>query len=279
MLFTCNFLFYQANGLDECYNQMLQNMLVKYATDNRAEWDNYLDTCVYASNTSVQESTRFSPFEVMLGHKPTMPIDVDMAEDQLQMYLEAEELSQSQVKEMAAQQQELLQQVNQKEYFDHKHANPAAYNVGAKVLKKDFLRKKRKGGKMDTRFVGPYIITKNVGKGLYALQLVQNPSVVIEQVNGAHLKPYQTPLQSPASSFESNSPSARAMTVWKKNSLLIAPMATPPQPATTRAMTVWKKNSLLIAPMAAVHLRGIPLYQLLMIPFHHYHHQCLLLVH
>ena len=71
---------------------------------------------------------------------------------------------------MAAQRQELLQQVKanikqaqdkQKEYFDRKHANPAAYSVGAKVLKKDFLRKKRKGGKMDTRFVGPYIITKN----------------------------------------------------------------------------------------------------------------------
>ena len=79
--------------------------------------------------------------------------------------------------------------------------------VGTKVLKKDFLRKKRKGGKMDTRFVGLYIITKNVGKGLYALQLVTNPSVVIQQVNGAHLKPYQTPLQSPASSFASSSAS------------------------------------------------------------------------
>ena len=74
-------------------------------------------------------------------------------------------------------------------------------------MKEDFLRKKRKGGKMDTRFVRPYIITKNVGKGLYALQLVKNPSVVIQRVNGAHLKPYQTPLQSPASSFASNSSS------------------------------------------------------------------------
>ena len=48
----------------------------------------------------------------------------------------------------------------------------------------------------------------NVSNGLYALQLVNNPSVVIERVNGAHLKPYQTSLQSPASSFASNSPSA-----------------------------------------------------------------------
>ena len=113
---------------------------------------------------------------------------------------------------MASQRQEVLQQVKanikqaqekQKEYYDRKHANPAAYKVGAKVLKKDFRRKKRKGGKMDTRFVGPYIITNNVGKGLYALKLVKNPTVVVERVNGAHLKPYQTPPQSPTSSFTS----------------------------------------------------------------------------
>ena len=221
MLLHMQLFFPQANGLDERYNQTLQNMLVKYATDKRDEWDDYLDTCVYAYNTSVQESTRFSPFEVMFGRKPTMPIDIDMAtnipEDQLQKYLEAKELSQTRVEEMASQRQQLLQQVKanikqaqdkQKEYYDREHANPAAYKVGAKVLKKDFLRKKRKGGKMDTRFVGPYVITKNVGKGLYALQLVKNPSVVIQRVNGAHLKPYQTPLQSPASSFASNSSSA-----------------------------------------------------------------------
>ena len=118
-------------------------MLVKYTTDKRDEWDDYLDTCVYAYNTSVQESTRFSPFEVMFGRKPTMPIDIDMAtntpEDQLQKYLEAKELSQSQVEEMASQRQQLLQQVKanikqaqdkQKEYYDRKHANPAAYKSG-----------------------------------------------------------------------------------------------------------------------------------------------------
>ena len=194
----------------------MQNILVKYATDKREEWDEYLDTCVYAYNTSVQESTHFSPFEVMFGRKPTMPIDIDMAtnppEDRLQNCIEAGELSASQVEAMASQRQEVLQQVKanikqaqekQKEYYDRKHANPAAYKVGAKVLKKDFRRKKRKGGKMDTRFVGPYIITNNVGKGLYSLKLVENPTVVVERVNGAHLKPYQTPPQSPTSSFTS----------------------------------------------------------------------------
>ena len=184
-------------------------MLVKYASDKREEWDVYLDTCVYAYNISVQESTHFSPLEVMYGRKATMPVDIDMTaespEDRLQKYLQAKELSPSKVKERATQRCEVLQQVKanikqaqekQKEYYDRKRANPSAYKIGGKVLKKDFCRKKRKGGKMDARFTGPYIITQNVGNGLYALQLIEDPTVVVERVNGAHLKPYITPHQS-----------------------------------------------------------------------------------
>ena len=41
-------------------------------------WDDLLDTCIYAYNTSVHESTSFTPFEVMYGHKAVLPIDVKM---------------------------------------------------------------------------------------------------------------------------------------------------------------------------------------------------------
>ena len=70
--------------------------------------------------------------------------------------------------------------------------------MGSEVFKKDFAHKKRKGGKMDTKFVGPFMITKKLGKGLYALQLVENPDCVIDRVNGIQLKPYLTPLPSPS---------------------------------------------------------------------------------
>ena len=125
------------------------------------------------------------------------------------------ELSPSEVQQMAA---ERLQRLNeakanikvaqqkQKELYDRKHANPKVYQVGSKVLKKDFAHKKRKGGKMDAKFVGPFIITKSLGKGLYALQLVENPDRVIDRVNGVHLKPYLTPPPSPSCELSLNMP-------------------------------------------------------------------------
>ena len=68
----------QANGLDDRYNQTLQNMLVKYTHQKKEVWDDFLDTCVYAYNTSVHETTAFSPFELMFGRKAVLPIDLDI---------------------------------------------------------------------------------------------------------------------------------------------------------------------------------------------------------
>ena len=53
-------------------------MLIKYVNEKQDLWDEFLDTSVFAYNTSVQESTHYSPFELMFGRKATLPIDLDM---------------------------------------------------------------------------------------------------------------------------------------------------------------------------------------------------------
>ena len=42
----------QSNGLDKRFNQTIQRMLVKFCQKNKNTWDEYLDTCVFAYNTS-----------------------------------------------------------------------------------------------------------------------------------------------------------------------------------------------------------------------------------
>ena len=68
-------------------------------------------------------------------------------------------------------------QKNQKLHSDRKHAAGDLYTVGSQVLKKDFLRKKCKGGKMDYLWLGPYVITFVVGKRLYRLKEVNGNKV------------------------------------------------------------------------------------------------------
>ena len=54
-------------------------MLIKYVQNKQDQWDEFLDTCTFAYNTSVQESTQYSLFELMFGRKATLPIGLDMA--------------------------------------------------------------------------------------------------------------------------------------------------------------------------------------------------------
>lgn len=80
----------------------------------------------------------------------------------------------------------------QKKAYDRKHFISHVFKVGALVLKKDFLKKKRKGGKLDPKWVGPYKIVANLGRGLYQLEECASAQM-IARVNGTHLKKYSPP--------------------------------------------------------------------------------------
>ena len=82
-------------------------------------------------------------------------------------------------------------QEKQKILYDKKHNVAAAFSVGSVVLKKDFRRKKRRGGKLDFCWEGPYTITKSLGRGLYCLE--NEHKEVLDRVCGIHLKPYKIP--------------------------------------------------------------------------------------
>ena len=161
-------------------------------------WDDLLDTCIYAYNTSVHESTSFTPFEVMFGRKAVLPIDVEMNIASPYINDEAEPLG-SVIERLSEQRLKTLTMVKecihraqkkQKDVYDRKHALSNSYVIGDLVFKKDFKRKKRAGGKLDSQYVGPYIITEVHGKGTYRLLLMENKECIVERVSGTHFKPY-----------------------------------------------------------------------------------------
>ena len=184
-------------------------MLVKFVREKKNVWDEFLGTCVYTYNTSVQESPGFTPFELMFGRKALVPIDIDCCEKDPELLKDEfnQEISSEAIQHITTVRLEKLNQARvnikkaqekQKEQYDKKHAQPNAFLVGEKVLKKDFRRKKRARGKMDAHYAGPFIVTKSLGKGFYALQGVGNPAECVKRVYGAYLKPYKDALVSVA---------------------------------------------------------------------------------
>ena len=177
-------------------------MLVKFVSTKKEAWSAYLDTCVFAYNTSRHESTKFTPFKLMFGRKATLPIDVELQkaspEEVCQKYHTLDEPNTTAILTEHAQLLEtakkniLVAQQKQKENYDRKHAKPERFQVNQLVLKKDFTSKKTKGGKLKERYLGPYAIAKVLPHGTYELAEPSNKSKTV-RATGAHLKPYTAP--------------------------------------------------------------------------------------
>ncbi len=79
-------------------------------------------------------------------------------------------------------------QVKQKNTYDRKH-EVATINVGTEVLLENTAQKQRKGGKLEPTWLGPYIVKRCMGKGLY--ELSRNGKIVKTRANIARLKVYR----------------------------------------------------------------------------------------
>ena len=68
----------QGDGLVERQNRTLQEILDNFVSEHSNDWDQWLDQAVFAYNTSVHESTGFSPYELVFGRQARMPIEAEL---------------------------------------------------------------------------------------------------------------------------------------------------------------------------------------------------------
>ncbi|XP_055865631.1 uncharacterized protein LOC129928743 [Biomphalaria glabrata] len=64
----------QSNGLCERFNKTLKQIISKIANDNPQNWDLLLPAALFAYRESIQDTTGFSPFEMLYGANPRGPI-------------------------------------------------------------------------------------------------------------------------------------------------------------------------------------------------------------
>ena len=143
---------------------------------------------MYGYNSAMQESSRYTPFEAMFGRLAKLPVDFNTsknydADEKLSNYLssgnpsEFERVAKRQRTETKIKANIKKAQEKQKKYYDKKHCSTTHFTIGDTVLKKDFRRKKRKGGKLDYRWMGPYVIVNSLGRGLFRLKEISGKKV------------------------------------------------------------------------------------------------------
>ncbi|CAF0708802.1 unnamed protein product [Brachionus calyciflorus] len=70
----------ECDGLTERFNRTPKTMIACYVNENQNNWDELLPFLSYAYNTSTHSTTNHSPYEVIFGRKPKIPIDLIIAE-------------------------------------------------------------------------------------------------------------------------------------------------------------------------------------------------------
>jgi hypothetical protein len=65
----------QSNGQTERFNGTLGNALAQLVTEDHPEnWDEYVHQVTYSYNSTVNEVTKFTPFDLLMGRNPDLPI-------------------------------------------------------------------------------------------------------------------------------------------------------------------------------------------------------------
>jgi len=178
----------QTNGLTEHFNGTLATMLSMYVSTNQKDWCVYVPLVCFAYNTSVQETTKETPFYLLYGRRAKLPLDValndEYEEEEVRNYLQkikdARELARKNIEKS---------QVKQKERYDEKH-KPVEYKEGSKVLVFSPIRKIGRSEKLLHRWQGPYLVEKKVSDVNYLLKIKKGKEYSFDTVHVDRMKQF-----------------------------------------------------------------------------------------
>eukprot|EP00112_Aurelia_sp_Birch-Aquarium-sp1_P024198 Seg753.2 transcript_id=Seg753.2/GoldUCD/mRNA.D3Y31 product="Retrovirus-related Pol polyprotein from transposon 412" pseudo=true protein_id=Seg753.2/GoldUCD/D3Y31 len=163
----------QCNGLTERFNHTLTTMLSMYVSQHHDDWDTYIPYALFAYRTAIHDTTKESPFFLMYGRDPHLPIDVILLPrqehyDNVDDYRTQVVTRLNEARKLAKNNIELFQQCS--ELRRNKAAELPSFEVGQKVW--IFTPNNRKGlsAKLVHNWHGPYRIVEKCSSVNFRLE-------------------------------------------------------------------------------------------------------------
>ena len=181
----------QADAIVERFNQTLIALLSKFCAAHKKTWDTHLAYVVSAYRATCNESIGCTPNLAFLGREVTFPIDLMYPHPQTDSPFACVTEYVEWVKEAMKENFEFIREnlgvaaTRQKHYYD-KRAVPRSFKVGSWVLR--FYPPNVNKSKLNSPWVGPYLILKQLGEVDYVIQRSEDAEPLVVHVD--HLKQY-----------------------------------------------------------------------------------------
>jgi len=162
------------NSRCERFHRYLNASLTMFVNDKKSDWEDYIDSILFAYRTSMCTSTGFTPFELVFGRKATLPPDVVYTVDGKQIqeeYKRGVRVSDS-IKEAykMARERQIDVRIKNKNLRD-KGRKVATFQDGCPVFLFDQVYDKQGAKKLQYKFSGPHIVVKQgANENLYWVQ-------------------------------------------------------------------------------------------------------------
>lgn len=183
----------EANGLVERTNGSIKLLLKSLVTENEKEWSSWLPYVVFAYNSTVHSITGYTPYFLVFGFEPRINIENEVGKAELYgsaKFEESPELSAKaldEARELAR--QKLIDYGNKMKERVDAHRVVADYEVGDKVWLFSAVRPTGRFKAFYAPWLGPFVITKNLGLCSYEIQEIANPRN-IQKVHSQRIKRY-----------------------------------------------------------------------------------------
>ncbi|UYV66441.1 hypothetical protein LAZ67_4001687 [Cordylochernes scorpioides] len=203
----------QTNGLTERLNRTLINMLSMYVNTDQKNWDEILPFITHAYNTTIQETTGYSPFFLMFGREPTSLLDdrnisVDIDKDDYDEYIKHHLDKINRTRKLVIN-NTIKTQERMKKNYDKKHME-RSYEPGELVAVWTPIRKIGKCEKLLRKYFGPYRILKKLSNVNYLIEPKDNPGQDPLIVHVSRIKPYFERIDEGEAAGVKNPPSSTA---------------------------------------------------------------------
>lgn len=176
-------------------------MLFFYVSSEHKNWDCLLPYLTFAYNSTVQSTTRYSPFRLLFGHEPLSSIDTIFPYTAPSQNLTlAYATCRSEECRQIACCRTMDAQATAKLLYDEKHRH-VDYDAGDLLRLWVPIRKPGLADKLICQYVGPYRILRYLSPVTYTVEPVNLPSDrrcrSTESAHVSRLKPYHLPTADP----------------------------------------------------------------------------------